>query len=150
MAFTFFDEDNAAFAGQIARGDQSTSKAWAQLNSGDSTIFAGRFVAKHATKNGVTAVANADDAVAGIALRRQLGRNYEPGEMVNVGHIGVGDAVWALIDTSAAFDKNGKIYIVATGENAGAVTNTEEGNIATSFTVGRLSGNVAEITRKEV
>lgn len=150
MGFTSFNENSAAYAGQISRADQSTSKAWAEQNESESAIKEGVFVAKNKSGKGVIPVSSVSDLISGISLRNGYGRDYYSGDRVNVMHIGVGDGVWARLSSDSELARGDKVYIVATGDYAGYITSASTDNIETNYIVDRISGDVAEITRKEV
>lgn len=148
--YTNFESKPVGYAGQIARGDQSLSKAWPKTNTGDADIPAGVFVANDDAFEGVVAIKSAEDKVAGIVIRPSLFPVVHPGKKADIMHINTGDSIWAQVAEGDALTAGDDVAIVATGKNAGMVTATAEGNIATNYTVVRVSGDVAEITRKEV
>lgn len=148
--YTNFENKPSGFAGQIARGDQSTSKAWPLTNLGGEDIAAGVFVAHDDERKGCTKIKSAESKVAGIVVRPSLRPVVKAGEKADVMHISQGDSIWAQVVEGDELKAGDDVAIVATGANAGMVTATAEANIATSYVCVRVSGDVAEITRKEV
>lgn len=148
--FTNFESKPSGYAGQIARGDQSTSKAWPKTNTSEVEIPAGVFVADDANFAGVNPIKSADDSVAGIVIRPSLFPVVKSGCKADIMHINTGDSIWAQVVEGDELKAGDKVSIVATGKNAGMVTAVAESNIATNYVVVRVSGDVAEITRKEV
>lgn len=148
--FTNFESKPIGYAGQIARGDQSTSKAWPKTNTSEVEIPAGVFVANDTNFAGVQPIKSADDSVSGIVIRPSLFPVVKPGCKADIMHINTGDSIWAQVAPDDELKAGDKVSIVATGANAGMVTATADANIATNYVVVRVSGDVAEITRKEV
>ena len=148
--YTNFENKPVGFAGQIARGDQSTSKAWPLTNLDKEDIAVGVFVAHDDEHKGCTKIKSAESKIAGIVVRPSLRPAVKAGDKADVMHIGQGDSIWAQVVAGDELKAGDDVAIVATGANAGMVTATAEANIATSYVCVRVSGDVAEITRKEV
>lgn len=136
-----------AFAGQIGLVGESLSRATGEQNVGATVVKAGYFVAT-ASPHGIKAIASATDPIAGIVIKSQLQESYAKDEYLSVGHIGHGDSVWAVA-SSAGLVRGGDVFIVATGANAGSVTDDATDNIVTNLVVRNVADGLAEVTRKE-
>ena len=151
MGFNFnkWDADSRGtlFAGQIRRGSQSTSKAWAEENLTDTALVAGTFVTINAA-GGVKPVAAATDIIHGMVLADIYGESVPDDKIANIAHCNHGDEFVALAVTGQAFARGDVLNIVATGANAGKVT--KAAGIATAYIATYVSGDYVAFTRREV
>ena len=137
--FTEWDAPEGHFkAGSIKRASSSNDKVWAEINKTDVDLLAGTFVAVNAA-GGIKRIGAATDVVHGIVMRTVFGDSIPHTEQTDVGHFSHGDEVVALRDDDAKFARGSKVYIVATGVNAGKITSIATGNIATNYYVTELS-----------
>lgn len=153
MGYKFNNWDSDArgtlFAGQIRRGSQSTSKAWAEENLTAVDLAAGTFVTMNAA-GGVKAVSAATDIIHGIVLADIYGETTPNDKMLNIAHCNGGDEFVAVAVDGQSFARGDAIYIVATGANAGKITKVSASNIATAFVASYVSGQLVAFTRREV
>lgn len=153
MGYNFNNWDSDArgtlFAGQIRRGSQSTSKAWAEENLTAVDLAAGTFVTMNAA-GGVKAVSNANDTIHGLVLADIYGQTTPNDKMLNIAHCNQGDEFVAVAVDGQSFARGDAIYIVATGVNAGKITKVSASNIATAFVATYVSGQLVAFTRREV
>ena len=144
--FADWDATTGIFkAGSIKRASSSNDKVWGEKNSTTSDMLAGTFVAVEAT-GGIKKVAAATDRIHGIVVRGIFGDTIPAAETVDVGHFSHGDEVVALAVTGQAFARGDKVYIVATGVNAGKITKVSASNIATDYYATQVSGDLVAIT----
>ncbi|WP_439287569.1 structural cement protein Gp24 [Lonepinella sp. BR2904] len=139
-----------ATAGDIGKGGLANSKTVAYMNSGDTPLVAGRFVALSAT--GVAALAAKTDTLAGVVVRTVIKDETAKGELCDVMHIGTADSIWVEIAKGETVARGNKVVVVAVanGEKlAGQIqAKTDNTNgIATDYTVITVAGQLAEITR---
>jgi len=153
--FGNYDNQPAGFAGQVARGDQSLSRAWGETNMDTTNTSTGIFVAYNIgtddtaqQRQGFKKITADTDKVHGIVVTTGMFKLIRPQERGSIMHIGHGDSVWAQMADGATLVRGDDVNIVATGDDAGKITNAA--GIATQYTVVRVSGTIAEITRKEV
>ena len=151
MGYNFNNWDSDArgtlFAGQIRRGSQSTSKAWAEENLTAVDLAAGTFVTINAD-GGVKAVSAATDVIHGLVLADIYGETTPNDKMLNIAHCGHGDEFVAVAADDQAFARGDVINIVATGDDAGKIT--KEAGIATAYVATYVSGDLVAFTRREV
>ena len=151
MGFKFnnWDSDSRGtlFAGQIRRGSQSTSKAWAEENLTETDLTAGTFVTINAN-GGVKPVSNANDIIHGLVLADIYGETTPNEKLVNVAHCNHGDEFVAVAVDGQTFARGDVINIVATGANAGKIT--KAAGIATAYVATYVSGQLVAFTRREV
>lgn len=153
--FGNYDTQPAGFAGQVARGDQSLSRAWGETNMDTTNTPTGIFVAYYIgtddtvqQRHGFRKITAATDTVHGIVVTTGMFKLIRPQERGSIMHIGHGDSVWAQMADGATLKRGDDVNIVATGDDAGKITNAA--GIATQYIVVRVSDTIAEITRKEV
>lgn len=153
MGFNFnnWDSDTRGtlVAGQIRRGSQSTSKAWAEENSTTTDVACGTFVA-FAPAGGIKPIASATDVVHGLVLEDVYGATVPHDKIANIAHCSEGDELVAVAVDGQSFARGDAIYIVATGVNAGKITKVSASNIATAFVASYVSGQLVAFTRREV
>lgn len=149
MIGTNYSKKPAGYAGQIARGDQSLSKAWAMPNREElKPIQSGVFVCLNTDDFGVKLITADSDKIAGITVNTGAFKRTQPKDQCNVAHIGVGDSVWAQMDSENPLKYGDDVKIMTTADKNGFIGST--GTITTPYWVVRVSGDVAEIARKEV
>lgn len=151
MGYNFNNWDSDArgtlFAGQIRRGSQSTSKAWAEENLTETDLAAGTFVTMNAD-GGVKAVASANDVIHGLVLADIYGETTPNDKMLNIAHCNCGDEFVAVAVDGQTFARGDVINIVATGADAGKIT--KDAGIATAYVATYVSGQLVAFTRREV
>lgn len=151
MGFNFnnwdADERGTLFAGQIRRGSQSTSKAWAEENLTDTDLVVGTFVTMN-PEGGVKPVEAATDVIHGLVLADIYGETTPNEKLVNVAHCNHGDEFVAVAADGQTFVRGDAINIVATGDEAGKIT--KEPDIATAYVATYVSGQLVAFTRREV
>lgn len=151
MGYNFNNWDSDArgtlFAGQIRRGSQSTSKAWAEENLTAVDLAAGTFVTVNAA-GGVKAVSNANDVIHGLILADIYGQTTPNDKILNIAHCGHGDEFVAVAVDGQTFARGDAINIVATGANAGKIT--KAAGITTAYIATYVSGQLVAFTRREV
>lgn len=152
--YTNYEGKPAGYAGQVARGDQSLSRAWARTNlETEKVIPSGVFVSRQvpvggADAFGVKLLAAAEDKIAGIVVTTGVFHKVKPQDQASVMHIGHGDSVWAQMDESNPLTAGADVLIsIASGKEGFVASN---GVIKTPYYVVRVSGNLAEIARDEV
>lgn len=144
--FVQWDADTGVFkAGQIRRASSSNDKVWGEKNSTDVNLGYGTFVAVNAD-GGVKKITASTDVVHGIVVRDIYVDNAPSDRQVNIGHFSHGDSVVAQATSDAEFTRGTKVYIVATGDDAGKVTNVATDNIATGYWVEEVSADLVAIT----
>ncbi|EDJ8987788.1 hypothetical protein GFI10_27520, partial [Salmonella enterica subsp. diarizonae] len=77
--------------------------------------------------------------IHGIVVRDIYGDGAPHNKQVNVGHFSHGDCVGALTVADVNFNRGDAAYIVATGDDAGKVTNVAAGNIDLGYWVEDVS-----------
>lgn len=141
MGFATWDSESGIFqAGSILRGSSSNDKVQGEENLTGVDLLAGTFVAVSAD-GGVKKISSTTDLIHGIVVRDIYGKNAPSEKVVNVGHFSYGDEVAALAVDGISFTRGDKVYIVATGDDAGKVTNVATGNVGIGYWVTRTSGN---------
>lgn len=125
-------------AGSIKRASSSNDKVWAEINKTGTDFLAGTFVAVN-PEGGVKPIAAATDLVHGIVMRTVFGDKIPNTEPTDIGHFSHGDEVVALMTDASALTRGSKVYIVATGADAGKITDVAAGNIGTDYYVTELS-----------
>lgn len=143
------DARGTLFAGQIRRGSQSTSKAWAEENLTAVDLAAGTFVAIN-PDGGVQAIAADTDIVHGLILADIYGETSPNDKMLNIAHCNQGDEFVAVAADGQTFERGDVINIVATGADAGKITTVATDNIATAYIATYVSGQLVAFTRREV
>ena len=146
--FVEFDAPEGIFkAGSIKRASSSNDKVWSEMNKTETDLLAGTFVAVN-EEGGVKPIAAATDTIDGIVVRSVWGDKTPHTEPADVGHFSHGDEVVALMVDAADLARGKKVYIVATGADAGKITDVAAGNIGTNYRVTELSpgNNTAAIT----
>ncbi|MFD0965269.1 hypothetical protein ACFQ02_00090 [Seminibacterium arietis] len=140
-----------ATAGNIGKGGLANSKAIAYMNEGETALVAGRFVAL--SEKGVKALSAKTDTVAGVVVRNVIKDETPQGQLCDVMHIGTADSIWVEIAKGVDDLKRGdKVHVVAVA-NASKLVGTiqkdkdDENCIKTDYTVIKVAGNIAEITR---
>lgn len=129
--------------GSIKRASSSNDKVWGEFNANDEQLDYGTFVAV-ATGGGVKKISATTDMVHGIIVRDIYAGGAPSDKTVNVGHFSHGDCVCALAVEGQLFSRGDKVYIVATGKDAGKVTAEKEGNLDLGYWVEEVSaGNNA-------
>ncbi|MFL4400161.1 structural cement protein Gp24 [Citrobacter portucalensis] len=140
MAFGFTDWDGASGTikpGSIKRASSSNDKVWGEENRTEIALPYGTFVAVN-PEGGVMPLAEGT-RIHGIVVRDIYGDAAPHNKQVNVGHFSHGDCVGALTVEDADFARGDTAYIVATGADAGKVTNEAAGNIDLGYWVEDVS-----------
>ena len=152
--YTNYENKPAGYAGQVARGDQSLSRAWARTSlETEKLIPSGVFVSRQVPSGGsdafgVKLLAAAEDKIAGIVVTTGMFHNVKPQDQASVMHIGHGDSVWAHMDADNPLEAGDDVLItIASGKEGYVASN---GVIKTPYYVVRVSGDLAEIARDEV
>lgn len=141
MSFVNWDAESGIFqAGSILRGSSSNDKVWGEENLTGVDLLVGTFVAVSAD-GGIKKISANTDLIHGIIVRDIYGTTAPNEKTVNVGHFSYGDEVAALVVDGVTFNRGDKVYIVATGDDAGKVTNVASGNVNIGYWVTRTSGN---------
>lgn len=120
------DESGHLVAGQIIRASSSDNKVWGEENKTDDDLLCGTFVAVNAD-GGIKKITAATDVIHGIIVRSVYGDTAKKERHTDVGHFSHGDCVGALYVEGITVNRGDKIYIVATGDDAGKVTNVADG-----------------------
>ena len=151
MGYNFNNWDSDArgtlFAGQIRRGSQSTSKAWAEENLTATDLAVGTFVTINPA-GGVKPVAAATDIIHGMVVADIYGATVPNDKEANIAHCNHGDEFVAVAVDGQTFARGDVINIVATGVNAGKIT--KAAGIATAYIATYVSGQLVAFTRREV
>ena len=149
MGYNFNNWDSDArgtlFAGQIRRGSQSTSKAWAEENLTAVDLAAGTFVAINAA-GGVKAVSATTDIIHGLILADIYGQTTPNDKILNIAHCDHGDELVAVAVNGQTFARGDVINIVATGVDAGKIT--KAAGIATAYIATCVRGQLVAFTRR--
>ncbi|ETD72964.1 hypothetical protein V757_01070 [Pelistega indica] len=137
-----------ASAGDVGKGGLANSKTVAYQNDGETALRPGLFVAL-SEKGGVQALAALTDKVAGVVVRSIVYGEKKKGETVDVMHIGVADSIFVEVTPEKTVQCGNTVHITAVGEHAGTIQGTTEESVTieTPFTVIKVVGNIAEITR---
>lgn len=141
MVFGFTDWDAASGTmkpGSIKRASSSNDKVWGEQNRTNVDLSYGTFVAVN-PDGGVKKISSADDLIHGIVVRDIYGDAAPHNKQVNVGHFSHGDCVCALAVEGDEFVRGDKVYVVATGKDAGKVTSVEAGSIDLGYWVEEVS-----------
>lgn len=133
--------------GIIRRASSSSDKVWGEENLTEKDMDYGIFVAVN-PEGGVKHIESATDMIHGIVVRDIYGDKAPHSKQTNIGHFSHGDCVGALTVAGADFIRGARAYIVATGDDAGKITNIAEGNIDLGYWVEDVSkgNNCAAIT----
>lgn len=142
---TYSDTMKIAVAGDVGKGGLANSKAVAYLNEATVELVPGRFVA--ISEKGIKEISANTDVLAGVVLRNNVYGVRPKGEIVDVMAIGVADSVFVEIADSQQIVRGDAVNVVASGAEAGRITKETESSIKTAFTVIKVAGNLAEITR---
>lgn len=140
MSFGFTDWDGADGTikpGSIKRASSSNDKVWGEENLTEIALPYGTFVAVN--PDGGVMPLTAGARIHGIVVRDIYGDAAPHTKQVNVGHFSHGDCVGALTIADAEFSRGDAAYIVATGDDAGKVTNVAAGNIDLGYWVEDVS-----------
>ncbi|HAT2746478.1 TPA: hypothetical protein I8372_004145 [Citrobacter farmeri] len=140
MSFGFTDWDGADGTikpGSIKRASSSNDKVWGEENLTEIALPYGTFVAVN--PDGGVMPLTAGARIHGIVVRDIYGDAAPHTKQVNVGHFSHGDCVGALTIADAEFTRGDAAYIVATGDDAGKVTNVAAGNIDLGYWVEDVS-----------
>lgn len=144
--FTEWDAPSGIFkAGSIKRASSSNDKVWGEKNTSDTDLLAGTFVRVDPT-GGIAPLSANTQIVHGILVRGVFGDKIPKDETADVGHFSYGDEVVALAVTGQNFVRGDKVFIVATGANAGKITKVATANIATNYYATEVSGDLVAIT----
>ncbi|HHF3823993.1 hypothetical protein MY776_06820 [Haemophilus influenzae] len=141
-------EQAPARAGELAKGNIASAKTSAEMVSG-STLKAGTFVALNAA-GGVKALSAKKDVLAGVVLSSRIRDEWSEGELVDVMHIGAGDAIWVNIASEKTVSRGSKVFVLTTGGEGktGAIQGETDANaIETGYTVIDVKGQLAMITK---
>ncbi|MFS1538071.1 MAG: capsid cement protein [Candidatus Phlomobacter fragariae] len=135
FGFTNWDSDKGTLrAGTIYRASSSNDKVWGEENKTNTDIEYGVFVAVN-PDGGIKSVSASTDIIHGIVVRDIYGDKAPHNKQVNVGHFSHGDCVGAATAKSETFKRGDKVYIVASGEDAGKVSKTATNNIDLGYWV---------------
>lgn len=139
-----------ASAGDIGKGGLANSKTTANMNTGETPLVAGRFVAM--TEGGVANLTAGTETVAGVVVRSVLKDDWEKGELADVMHIGTGDSIWVEIAKGETVKRGNTVHVVAVASGqkyAGQVQAQADGTntIATSLVVISATEALAEVSR---
>lgn len=140
MTFGFTDWDGAGGTikpGSIKRASSSNDKVWGEENLTEKALPYGTFVAVN-PDGGVMPLA-AGKRIHGIVVRDIYGDAAPHTKQVNVGHFSHGDCVGALTVADVDFTRGDAAYIVASGADAGKVTNVAAGSIDLGYWVEDVS-----------
>lgn len=141
MSFGFQDWDSpegTMLAGSIKRASSSNDKVWGEKNQTEVDLFYGTFVAVNAD-GGIKKITKNTDLIHGIVVRDIYSEKAPHNRTVNVGHFSHGDCVVAQAKDGEAFSRGDKVYVLATGVDAGKVTATATGNIDLGYWVEEVS-----------
>jgi len=141
MSFGFTDWDATTGTmkpGSIKRASSSDDKVWGEENKTDTDLLYGTFVAVN-PDGGVMKMTANTQIVHGIVVRDIYSDSAPHTKQVNVGHFSHGDCVCALGVDGVSFTRGDKVYVVATGDDAGKVTDTATGNIDLGYWVEEVS-----------
>lgn len=147
---SYATETNIAYAGQWGKGSQSTQKAFAAQNVGETNVVRGRFVAF--VEGGIQELSAVTDAIAGVVVHTVDKPSYPTDSYLSIGSLPHGDSIWCELEGEAkvgdpvfirAVGKNGKSSgVVLTAAVEGETVATDYKVIAATATlalVGRLA-----------
>lgn len=140
-------EQAPARAGELGKGNLANAKTTAEKVTGK--VKAGDFVALNPT-GGVKALSAKTDVLAGVVLSSRIRDEWSEGELVDVMHIGTGDAIWVNIASEKTVSRGSKVFVLTTGDEGktGAIQGETDTNaIETSYTVIDVKGQLAMITK---
>ena len=151
--YTNYASKPVGYAGQVARGDQSLSRAWARTNmETEKRIPTGVFVARAPAVGtdafGVKLLATANDKVDGVVVTTGVFKSVKPQDQASVMHIGHGDSVWVQMDSESPLTAGSEVKITVADGKQGMVA--ANGTINTPYYVVRTSSDLAEIARDEI
>lgn len=134
--------------GDIGKGGLANSKVVAYQNDDTVELPVGRFVAI-SDKGGVKALSAVTDKIAGVVPRDYIYGSRKAGETVGVMHIGTADSIFVEVADGKTVTRGNTVHVVATGDTVGVIQGEAEADktIETPFTVIKVVGNIAEITR---
>lgn len=134
-----WDSENGHMSpGQIIRASSSDNKVWGEENKTESDLYCGRFVAVN-PDGGVKTIESVGDIVHGVVVRSVYGDKIKKEHHVDVGHFSHGDSVAVEYVGGLTFKRGDKAYIIATGADAGKVTNAPDGNLDYGYWVEEVS-----------
>lgn len=140
-------EQAPARAGELGKGNLASAKTTAEKVTGK--VKAGEFVALNPA-GGVKALSAKTDVLAGVVLASRIRDEWPEGELVDVMHIGTGDAIWVNIVTEKTVSRGSKVFVLTTGGDGktGAIQGEIDANaIETGYTVIDVKGQLAMITK---
>lgn len=138
-SFTQWDSDEGTMqAGSIYRTGSSDNKVFGEENTTEVDLLCGTFVAVN-PEGGIKKIESSEDLIQGIVVRDIYGSKAPHKRQVNIGHFSHGDAVVALTTDDADFSRGSRAYIVATGTDAGKITDVAEGNVDLGYWVEKVS-----------
>ena len=140
-------EQAPARAGELGKGNLASAKTTAEKVTGK--VKAGEFVALNPT-GGVKALSAKTDVLAGVVLASRIRDEWPEGELVDVMHIGTGDAIWVNIAPETTVSRGSKVFVLTTGGEGktGAIQGETDANaIETGYTVVDVKGQLAMITK---
>lgn len=140
-------EQAPARAGELGKGNLANAKTTAEKVTGK--VKAGEFVALNPA-GGVKALSAKTDVLAGVVLASRIRDEWPEGELVDVMHIGTGDAIWVNIVPEKTVSRGSKVFVLTTGGEGktGAIQGETDANaIETGYTVIDVKGQLAMITK---
>lgn len=140
-------EQAPARAGELGKGNLANAKTTAEKVTGK--VKAGEFVALNPA-GGVKALSAKTDVLAGVVLASRIRDEWPEGELVDVMHIGAGDAIWVNIASEKTVSRGNKVFVLTTGGEGktGAIQGETDANaIETGYTVIDVKGQLAMITK---
>lgn len=140
-------EQAPARAGELGKGNLASAKTTAEKVTGK--VKAGEFVALN-TAGGVKVLSAKTDVLAGVVLASRIRDEWPEGELVDVMHIGAGDAIWVNVASEKTVSRGSKVFVLTTGGEGktGAIQGETDANaIETDYTVIDVKGQLAMITK---
>lgn len=140
-------EQAPAKAGELGKGNFASAKTTAEKVTGK--VKAGEFVALN-TAGGVKVLSAKTDVLAGVVLASRIRDEWPEGELVDVMHIGAGDAIWVNVASEKTVSRGSKVFVLTTGGEGktGAIQGETDANaIETDYTVIDVKGQLAMITK---
>ena len=140
-------EQAPARAGELGKGNLASAKTTAEKVTGK--VKAGEFVALN-TAGGVKFLSAKTDVLAGVVLASRIRDEWPEGELVDVMHIGAGDAIWVNVASEKTVSRGSKVFVLTTGGEGktGAIQGETDANaIETDYTVIDVKGQLAMITK---
>ena len=140
-------EQAPARAGELGKGNFASAKTTAEKVTGK--VKAGEFVALNPA-GGVKALSAKTDVLAGVVLASRIRDEWPEGELVDVMHIGAGDAIWVNVAPEKTVTRGNKVFVLTTGGDGktGAIQGeTDANSIETGYTVIDVKGQLAMITK---